>query len=224
MDLTIASTSAQSAKPAPLALRVGFWFSIAIGVAVVIRRLVALAGPPSQSASPMRGLDDVFAGHAALTLAHIIPALAFVLLAPIVVLRRGPRPAWADLLLYPIGTVVGLTAYAMSTYSIGGWIERSAVLVFDSIFLLSLWRAWRSRQLRNAAQEHRWTLRAVVILLGIATTRPVMGIFFAASRLTHLQPQQFFGIAFWIGFSINAVVIELWLRRRDRVLESAHAT
>jgi len=39
-----------------------------------------------------------------------------------------------------------------------------------------------------------------------------MGIFFATSPLTHLAPKQFFGIAFWIGFSINTVVVELWLR------------
>ncbi|MGA8311144.1 MAG: hypothetical protein WB755_14015 [Terriglobales bacterium] len=59
-------------------------------------------------------------------------------------------------------------------------------------------------------------IRAIVILLGIATTRPVMGIFFATSRLTHLQPSQFFGIAFWIGFSINTLLVEVWLRSRGR--------
>jgi hypothetical protein len=40
-----------------------------------------------------------------------------------------------------------------------------------------------------------------------------MGIFFATSALTHLTPQQFFGIAFWIGFSLNTLAIELWLRK-----------
>jgi uncharacterized membrane protein YsdA (DUF1294 family) len=57
-------------------------------------------------------------------------------------------------------------------------------------------------------------VRAVAILLGIATTRPVMGVFFATARVTHLTPHQFFGVAFWIGFSINTLVIELWLRHR----------
>jgi hypothetical protein len=41
-----------------------------------------------------------------------------------------------------------------------------------------------------------------------------MGIFFATSPLTHLAPSQFFGIAFWIGFSINTVAVEIWLRSR----------
>ena len=61
-------------------------------------------------------------------------------------------------------------------------------------------------------------LRAIAILLGIATTRPVMGVFFATSRLTHLTPQQFFGIAFWIGFSINTLAMELWLRTQARTV------
>src|SRR5260370_41715783 len=42
------------------------------------------------------------------------------------------------------------------------------------------------------------------------------GIFFATSRWTHLEPRQFFGIAFWIGFSINKIAVELWLRARGR--------
>jgi hypothetical protein len=41
-----------------------------------------------------------------------------------------------------------------------------------------------------------------------------MGVFFATSRLTHWQPSQFFGVAFWIGFSINVVLVEAYLRRR----------
>jgi len=98
----------------------------------------------------------------------------------------------------------------MSKYSVGGWVERSAVLLFNSLFLFSVFRAWCLR--RDPAQNLRWLTRAIAILLGIATTRPVMGIFFATSGLTHLSPQQFFGIAFWIGFSINTLIIELWLR------------
>jgi hypothetical protein len=41
-----------------------------------------------------------------------------------------------------------------------------------------------------------------------------MGAFFATSQQTHLEPSQFFGIAFWIGFSINSIAVELWLRSR----------
>ena len=46
--------------------------------------------------------------------------------------------------------------------------------------------------------------------------RPVMAIFFATSRLTHLRPDEFFGIAMWLGFSFNLLVFELWIRSADR--------
>jgi hypothetical protein len=104
----------------------------------------------------------------------------------------------------------------MSTYSIGGWVERSAVLIFNSLFLFSLARAYGYMRRGEYLLKRRWLMRAVGILLGIATTRPVMGIFFATSRWTHLEPRQFFGIAFWIGFSINTIAVELWLRSRGR--------
>src|SRR5260370_17799597 len=56
----------------------------------------------------------------------------------------------------------------------------------------------------------------VAVLLGIASARPVMGVFFATSARTHLRPDQFFGIAFWTGFAINSVVIELSLHSKRR--------
>ena len=194
-------------------LRIGFWGCIAISVAVVIRRTVALAHPPQSAPPELAALDAAFASHAALTLAHIIPALAFVVVAPFVYLRRFAGAAWPERFLFPLGAVVGVTAYAMSNYSVGGWVERSAVLLFNTLFLFSLFRAWRLR--RESALKLRWMTRAIAILLGIATTRPVMGIFFATSRITHLAPEQFFGIAFWIGFSIITLIVELWLRSRE---------
>ena len=191
-------------------IRIGFWVCTAISVAVVLRRTIALIHPPRSTPPQLAALDTAFASHAALTLAHILPALAFVALTPLLYIRRFDGAAWPKRFLFPLGAVVGVTAYAMSGYSVGGWVERSAVLLFNSLFLFSLFRAWQQR--RDPAQNLRWLTRAIAILLGIATTRPVMGVFFATSRLTHLSPQQFFGIAFWIGFSINTLVIELWLR------------
>jgi hypothetical protein len=201
------------ASAGPLWLVTGFWISIAISVAVVVRRLVAIMHPSASAPAQMAALDAAFASHTALTVSHIVPAMAFVLLIPFVFLR-GTSAAWAERLLFPLGAVVGVTAYAMSAYSIGGWIERSAVLLFNSLFLFSLRRAYGYARGGDHLLKRRWMTRAVGILLGIATTRPVMGIFFATSRWTHVEPRQFFGIAFWIGFSINTIVVELWLHSR----------
>ena len=198
----------------PVSLKVGFWVCTVVAVAVVLRRLVAL-WHPSQIDPQLATLDATFRSQTALTLAHILPALAFVLLTPVVLLRRSGA-VWLQRLLFGLGAVVGMTAYAMSAYSTGGWIERSAVLFFDSLFLFSLAQAYRYMRRGKWLQKMRWMWRSVAILLGIATTRPVMGIFFATSRWTHFEPSQFFGIAFWIGFSINTIIVELWLRSRER--------
>jgi hypothetical protein len=200
----------------PLGLRIGYWLCIAIAVAVVIRRFLALVYPSHSAPAQLAGLDAVFASHAALTLAHILPALAFVLVTPFVVFRRSSTPGWPDRLIFFLGAIVGITAYAMSYDAVGGWIERSAVLFFNSLFLFSLARAFFFERRGGYAEERRWLLRAIVVLLGIATTRPVMGVFFATASATRLVPSQFFGIAFWIGFSINAIAVELWLHSAAR--------
>lgn len=202
-------------KAPPRWLRIGFWACIVVSVAVVLRRVFALAYPPKSTPPQLAALDGVFASHAILTLAHILPALVFVLVAPFFVFRTSAETPWPEHLLFPLGGVVGITAYAMSAYSIGGWLERSAVLVFNTLFLFSLFCAYRHMRRGEFLLKRRWMLRAIAILLGIATTRPVMGIFFATSGLTHLKPSQFFGIAFWIGFSINTLIFEFWLHAND---------
>lgn len=208
----------------PLWLRTGFWICIIISIAVVLRRVFAFIHPTQGGPPQTAALDSVFASHAGITLAHIIPALLFVLVAPVIVFRRAPRPAWLNIIYYTLGVIVGITAYAMSVYAVGGWIERSAVFFFDSFFLFSLARAWRLRRADDFTSSHRWELRSIAILLGIATTRPVMGIFFATSPLTHLTFHQFFGIAFWVGFSINVLIFELWLRFADRHLSTTRTS
>jgi hypothetical protein len=204
----------------PYWLRIGFWACIVIAIAVVVRRVAAFIHPQQSGPPQLVGLDREFASHAGLTLAHILPAMAFVVLIPVVLLRWS-KAAWLEQVLFLLGVVVGITAYGMSAYAVGGWVERSAVLFFNSLFLFSLGRAYWHMRRGAFAQERQWLIRAIGILLGIATTRPVMGVFFATSRLTHLEPRQFFGIAFWIGFSINTIAVELWLHSKNYQIQSA---
>jgi len=204
-----------SQRRSPLWLRIGFWICVLIGAAAVLRRLVALAAPSQNGPPQLVGLDQVFASHAGLTLAHIVPAILFVLLSPFAVFSRFGGLHWPERVLFPLGAVVGLTGYAMTAYAVGGWTERFAIYLFDTLFLYSLARAFAHRQRGEPELKRRWLLRSIAILLGIGTARPVMGVFFATSPMTHLTPSQFFGIAMWAGFSINVLVIELWIRSAD---------
>ena len=82
-------------KAFPLWLRAGFWACTVIAVAVVIR-----ATGCSCASSPLRATATGSAGCGvciackALTLAHILPALAFVALAPQVVFRPSSETTW----------------------------------------------------------------------------------------------------------------------------------
>ena len=192
----------------------GLWISVLIAVGVVLRRLYAFANPNPAGPPQLVALDRAFDGHRGLTLTHILPALSFVFLAPFVLLRKDA--AWVKPILLAIGTVVGITAYAMSNFAVGGHIEQTAVLLFNSLFLYWLWRAYLQGRRTEGEDARRSWIRSVAVLLGIATTRPIMGFFFATSRLTGLQPEQFFGPAFWIGFSVNTLAVEWWLRRQPR--------
>jgi hypothetical protein len=200
----------------PSWMRAGFWLCLAIALAVVARRIFALTSGPAGGPPQVAQLDAAFAGHAILTLLHIVPAAILVLLFPFLLSRRFGSSRLLKGSFFALGTWVGLTAYAMNGYAIGGWIERSAVLLFNSLFLLTLGRTYLYWRREDRASERKWMLRAVAVILGIATTRPVMGAFFATSPLTHLEPSQFFGLAFWIGFSINSLAMELWLRTTAR--------
>lgn len=199
----------------PLWLLAGFWICAIIAIAAVLRRLIALIRPSPGGPPQAEAMDVIFSSHALLTAAHIIPAAVFVVLAACVLLR-STTGEWLERLFFVFGAVTGVTAYAMNRYAMGGWIERSAVLIFDTWFLFSLARAWWFSRRGRTNEKRAWMTRAVGILLGVATTRPVMGVFFATSPMTHLRPNQFFGVAFWIGFSINSIVIELWLRSKRR--------
>jgi hypothetical protein len=172
----------------------------------------------------MGDLDGAFAARSTLTLLHIVPALFFVVLLPwwfSMRLRQNPRAhrrlSWA---LFILGGVVGLTALPLVSRPVGGTTEVTAILFFDSLFLFSLARAWLLFLRGEAAQYREWMMRAISVLLGIATTRPVMGVFFATARLTHLEPHQFFGIAFWIGFSATYLAGEAYLHKHPVPSES----
>jgi hypothetical protein len=205
--------------------RVVLYILCFIAAAAALRRIVALLLIKASTRQGQFGdLDAVFAAHKALTFAHIVPAFCFVLLLPLwfsVRMRRNEqahrRITW---ILFALGFVVGLTAIPMVANPVGGVTELSAIIVFDGIFLFSFVRAL---MLFAKHQPHyrEWMMRAIAVLLGIATTRPVMGGFFATAKLTHLEPRQFFGIAFWIGFGVTYIVGEWYLQRHPAELQKA---
>jgi hypothetical protein len=198
-----------------------FWVAIValctIAVAVSIRRLAVLAAPSPGGDATSAALDTFFAARPLLTGGHAVLGLLLALGIPIQlsarVRTRYPHVhRWMGRCLLLIGIVLGVTAYGMMRAPVGGWVETSATSLYGTAFLAALVLAWRHIRQGDVARHREWMLRAIGIVLGIATTRPVMGIFFATRSLTRLEPSQFFGIAMWIGFTSTVVAAEWYVR------------
>jgi len=189
---------------------------VAIGLLAAARRAFVLLVPPHRPPrfAAAAAMDARFAQHRALTLAHILPASLFMALMPLQFVRRIRERhigwhRWSGRLLVALGFVVGISALALSyTSSIGGANETAATTLFALLFLIFLgFGFWNIRNLR-IAQHREWMIRAFGVALGIATTRPIVGAFFAAGRLS---PHEFFGTAFWLGFSLTLLGAEVWI-------------
>jgi uncharacterized membrane protein len=192
-----------------------------IGLAVAARRSIVLLKPGTLSSknNPAAALDAHFANQRTLTLAHILPAMLFMVLGPLQFFRglRSKHPQihrWSGRIFLTASAVVGLTGLTMAFgKTIGGIDEKAAITLFGTFFLIALAKALWHATRREFAQHREWMIRGYAIGLAVATIRPIMGTFFAAALLRgHTpEPKEFFGTAFWIGFTLQMIAAEIWI-------------
>ena len=200
-------------------------FLILIGVAAVTRRTLVLIWPANfgAPASPAAVLDGGFARHMALTLIHILPGGLFLTLASLQFVPRIRQKhlqfhRWSGRVLIVCGLIIGTSALVMSyTMNIGGPNETAATTLFAIVFLICLIKGYLHIRRKEVERHREWMIRAYGVGLGVATTRPIVGMFFAFRRLT---PHEFFGIAFWLGFTLTFLAAEAWVdyTRQRRVV------
>jgi hypothetical protein len=219
--MTATSTSLSASERPHRILWAGMLSLCIIAIAAVIHRIVVLAHPLHNVPPQLTALDAAFAQEPALTLVHIVPALFFVLLVPLQfsssLRARHPHVhRWTGRILMTLAAVIGLSALLLIRDPIGGITEVTAILFYDGLFLLAMTKAFLHIRRGQVASHREWIIRGISVALGVATVRPIMGVFFATSPLTGLTPHEFFGIAFWLGFSLTYVFAELWIRRTRR--------
>jgi uncharacterized membrane protein len=192
-----------------------------IGIAMAARRSIVLLKPGALSArnNPAAELDRAFDDRRTLTLLHILPAILFMMLGPLQFVRglrtKYPRlHRWSGRIFLTTSLVVGVTGLALAFgKTIGGVDEKAAITLFGSFFLIALakglWHAMR----REFTQHREWMIRGYAIGLAVATIRPIMAMFFAAALLRGHRPapHEFFGTAFWIGFTLQMMAAEFWI-------------
>jgi uncharacterized membrane protein len=190
-----------------------------IGIAMAMRRMLHLFFPsPAPARFPeAAALDAGFARHRVLTLVHIIPGMFFMALAPLQFVRRVRNRwpevhRWTGRVVIASGMIIGVTALVMgSQMAIGGVNESVATTLFAIVFLFSLMRAFLCIRRGRVALHREWMIRAFAVGLAVATIRPIMGVFFATRTITHLTPHDFFGTAFWLGFTVQLMAAEAWI-------------
>ncbi|HYL63663.1 MAG TPA: DUF2306 domain-containing protein [Candidatus Methylomirabilis sp.] len=204
-------------------------FLALVGVAVVVRRTSVLLPvivhgyhppPPAPNAfvAQFTALDDLFAHYPYLTLIHIIPGLLFMILGP---LQFSPRIRARHSRFHRINgrifltcsAIIGISALVMSfgMPAIGGFNQAAATTLFGTFFLFALAKAFWHIRRREILLHRQWMIRAFATGLAVATIRTIIGFFFATSRFTHLTPREFFGTAFWLGFTLQLIAAEAWI-------------
>ncbi len=204
-------------------------FLALIGIAVAVRRIVKLVpivagqyhsprAPANPVAAQFAALDDLFARYPTLTLVHIVPGIFFMVLGPLQFSStlRARHLRWHRLsgrVFVVCGLVIGISALAMSfgMPAIGGVNQAAATTLFAVFFLFALGKAFWHIRRREVVLHREWMIRAFAVGLAVATIRPIIGIFFATSRLSGLAPHEFFGIAFWLGFVVHLMAAEAWI-------------
>jgi len=189
---------------------------VAIALLAVLHRVIVLDDPSlmARPGNPAGAVDTAFAKYPILTFVHILPGALFMTLGPLQFVRRIRTKhlqfhRWSGRVFFACGLVVGLSALALTFQtSVGGATERAAIILFAIVFLFELVRAFVLIRHRRIALHREWMIRAFAIGLAIATIRPIIGAFFAARQLS---PHEFFGIAFWIGFTIHFMLGEVWI-------------
>jgi len=196
-------------------------FLAVIGLVAALRRTIVLLKPGALGSprNPAAQLDAHFASERALALTHILPAMLFMLLGPLQFARglRSHYPQvhrWSGRIFLAASAVVGVTGLRLAyEKTIGGIDEKAAVALFGTFFLISLGKALWHALRREFAKHRECMIRGYAIGLAVATIRPIIGSFFAAAVLRgHApDPHEFFGTAFWIGFTLQTIAAEIWI-------------
>ena len=197
-------------------LKTAMFTLVAIGIVMVIRRLMVLTGITATNNKPgFSSFDQGFGKHLFITILHIVSGALFMILGP---LQFMPQIRLRYIRFHRLsGRVFIMAAYTIGTTSIIlsfikqpiGGINEAVASVFFSIFLLVCVSLSLRSILRKKVLLHReWILRTFSLGLAIATIRLITVFAFI---FFHVLPQNFLGTAFWMGFTLHALVAEVWI-------------
>jgi uncharacterized membrane protein len=198
---------------------------VLVGIVVVffaIRVVVDTPNVVNGTVPDPDAFEQRYALHPAPAYVHIVPGVAYLVLAPLQLWRRF-RTRHLRLhrligrIILPAGLVSGAFAIAVGIgFPYGGPLEAAASVVFGAYFVTALALAYRAVRRRDITGHRRWMIRAFAIGLGVGTIRIWIGLFQLVGLLS-IQDNAgtaWFGVAFWLALLMHAVAAELYLRAR----------
>jgi uncharacterized membrane protein len=190
----------------------------------VVKRFVIDMPNLAAGTLPEDEFDHRYVQQPWLAYLHLTPGVLYLLGAPLQLAYRFRSRHYTfhrrlGRVLAGAAMISGVFALIFgSRFAYGGLPEASAAVVFGLWFLTCLVLAVRAIRRDDIVHHRRWMIRAFAIGIGIGTTRIWLMIFGAAG----LDFASSFGPAFWISFSLHALVAELWLRAFPNPPELTH--
>jgi uncharacterized membrane protein len=185
------------------------WLATAIGVDRASRQYDMLVEETRATSARYNALPYT-------TLFHVVPGTAFLLLAPLQLMRRfrlrGARVHHTvGYVLMVLGVSFGATALYLSFREpIFGVAGASATILASLWFLYCGRRAYMAIRIRNVDAHRAWMLRALAMAYAIAVVRAIALALLAVFPVT---TQDVGSLTFWSGFLISALAAEWWVRR-----------
>ena len=150
------------------------------------------------------------------TLLHVIPGMAFLLLAPLQLVPRlrrrsiGIHRRMGNLLL-GLAVPFAATGFYLSIRDpFFGMVGASASGLAAVWFVYCGVRAYAAIRRRDIGDHRVWMLRALAMAYAIAVIRTISLIAFA---LVPMRPRTIGGLVFWVGFLLSALAAEWWIYR-----------
>ena len=191
------------------------WTAVAllgtITLVSAVVRLMDMSNGVARFSSDVRYLQNPLA-----TWMHVVPGLIFLIVGPLQ-FSRTIRARWIRLhrILGRVFIVTGVFLVVISFGivfmfpTIGGVVTAVANFTFGLLLIFALIKAFLHVRRREINLHREWMIRAFAIGLGASTIRLFIVAFVG---IANAQIEEIFGISFWMGFTLNLLVAELWIR------------
>lgn len=147
---------------------------------------------------------------------HLVPGLLLILLSPIQLIK-SIRQRYINLhrllgrILVLCALITGISGIiaALIFPAYGGVSTQAATIFFGIIFIFSLVKAIFHIRKKEIQLHREWMIRMVSIAMGVASIRVIFLLFIKFTNYSYLE---IMGTTFWIGWSINLIIAETYIR------------